>query len=146
MRTSATSRRQFLWIGGIVLALGCGSDRNPTGPTQHPAVGVWTGTFTDRAAGAGTMRLDLRYESQNNTVVGAWTMTLAQGTTLQGTSSIWAGASLDPLVSLLSCAWVVDGSGLLSVRIESGRMFGEMYFFSKPCPPLDIATIALTRQ
>ena len=144
MRTCAKSVRQFLWIGGIVLAFGCGSDRNPAGPTQHPAVGVWTGTFTDRAAGPGIMRLDLRYDSQYDTVTGTWTVTLAQGTTLQGTGGAWA--QLDPFGLLLKCAWVVEGSGLLSARIESGRMLGEVYFFSNPCPPLDTATIALTRQ
>jgi hypothetical protein len=145
MNACARSLRQALWIGGLVLALGCGSESNPAAPTQHPAVGVWTGTFTDRAAGSGTMRLDLHYDSQNDTVTGTWTMTLALGTTLQGTSVVWARLPSDPFVSTLSCAGVI-GAGALNVRIDSGRMQGEVFFFFNSCSPLETAAIALTRQ
>jgi hypothetical protein len=130
-----------LGVAAVLLVCSCGGDSNPAGPTPHPAVGVWVGTFLDRRAGPGTFQLDLQLEGF--TVRGTWTGRPAGGATLGGTVFGSTFVPDDPFHLLLTCAGVRGGT--MSVRIEATRMQGE-FFFSDTCLPLELATVDLVRQ
>jgi len=96
--------------------------------------------------------MELRYDSRFDTVTGPWSVTLAQGATVRGDASAWAGARTDPFAPVLVCepdtAATVRPTHLggVNARIELNRLQGTFFFFSNDCPPLDSGTIDLTRQ
>jgi hypothetical protein len=118
--------------GALIVTSACSTSPSSTDPYQ----GTWTGSIVDRAAGPGTLRVELRAGAS---VEGSWTAVVG-GAALTGTLA--SGSSQGAQRSFaVGCA---PGSMLWATTVDGNRMSGT--YITAGCSGLSGGSLDLVRQ
>lgn len=116
-----------------VLLSGCGGE-SPTGPSSSSLTGVWTGTITEVAGGAGTLRLDLVHSGA--LVTGSFQATFSDArlnrTGVVNGGLLGSSLSIGLASGVLVCSPSLTLSGTLAATIarEGERLVGTYSGFT----------------